>query len=247
MIFRLVTVYPDLLGTYGDAGNGIVLEQRLKRRGIAVEHSRVNSHEPIPQADLYVLGGGEDGPQALAAERLGNDVQFTDTVHHGAAVFAVCAGYQIMTRSFIVADGTSRPGLGFIPADTVRSGGPRAVGEIVVRCRDLWSPEETLMSGFENHSSHTRRDPGAMALGTVVTGTGNGEDGSEGVVVGAIVGTYMHGPALARNPDFADWLLELAGLEDLSPLNDEKAFDLRAERITSAGAKKASGPGGFVR
>ena len=61
MTIRIVTVYPDLLGTYGDSGNGIVLEQRMKRRGLNVEHLRVNSHHSLPKADLYVIGGGEDG------------------------------------------------------------------------------------------------------------------------------------------------------------------------------------------
>ena len=91
MTIRIVTVYPDLLGTYGDSGNGIVLEQRMKRRGLNVEHLRVNSHHSLPKADLYVIGGGEDGPQGLAAERLGNDAFFMEAVRQGAAIFAVCA------------------------------------------------------------------------------------------------------------------------------------------------------------
>ena len=173
MTTRIVTVYPDLLGTYGDAGNGIILEQRLKRRGLGVEHQCVNSHEPLPEADLYVLGGGEDGPQGLAAERLGNDASFMRRVSDGATVFAVCAGYQILTKSFVVMDGSSRQGLGLFDAETIRSNHPRAVGEMVVVADPVLGIGAVTLSGFENHGSLTQLHAGATALGQVTLGVGH--------------------------------------------------------------------------
>jgi len=244
---RIVTVYPDLLGTYGDAGNGIILEQRLKRRGLGVEHQCVNSHEPLPEADLYVLGGGEDGPQGLAAERLGNDASFMRRVSDGATVFAVCAGYQILTKSFVVMDGSSRQGLGLFDAETIRSNHPRAVGEMVVVADPVLGIGAVTLSGFENHGSLTQLHAGATALGQVTLGVGNGTGGGEGAIQGTRIGTYLHGPALARNPELADRLLELAGAPALSALNDERARELRQERISSAGAGRASGRAGSAR
>ena len=244
---RVVTVYPDLLGTYGDAGNGIILERRMSRRGHDVEHVAIDSHQALPQADLYVLGGGEDGPQGLAAERLGNDEGFHRAVDSGAVVFAVCAGYQILTRSFIVMDGTSRPGLGLIPGDTIRSQEARAVGELVVNVVGFTELEGVTLSGFENHGSRTQLDADVTALGNVVVGVGNGTMGGEGAVHHNCVGTYLHGPALARNPELADWLLAKAGAGSLEPLDDSRSLELRRERITWALAGKASGREGSVR
>ncbi len=238
---RIVTVYPDLLGTYGDAGNGIILERRMSRRGLDVEHVGVDSHGTLPRADLYVLGGGEDGPQGLAAERLGNDATFQLAVAEGALVFAVCAGYQILTRSFVVMDGTSRPGLGLIPAETIRSEAARAVGELVVSVEGIAGIEGVVLSGFENHGSRTQLDANVTALGKVMAGIGNGTEGCEGAVYERCIGTYLHGPALARNPELADWLLVQAGAGSLAPLDDSRSLDLREERITWALSGKANG------
>jgi lipid II isoglutaminyl synthase (glutamine-hydrolysing) len=238
---RIVTVYPDLLGTYGDAGNGLILERRMSRRGLEVEHVHVDSHEALPRADLYVLGGGEDGPQGLAAERLGNDATFQLAAAEGALVFAVCAGYQILTRSFVVMDGSSRSGLGLIPAETIRSEAARAVGELVVNAEGVTGLEGVVLSGFENHGSRTQLDANVTALGEVMAGVGNGTEGCEGAVYERCIGTYLHGPALARNPELADWLLVQAGAGSLAPLDDSRSLELRRERITWALSGKANG------
>src|SRR5271170_2593572 len=101
----VVVVHPDLLGTYGDGGNGVVLARRAAWRGLPVELLEATSDQPLPRADLYCLGGGEDGPQVLAAERLRADATLAEAVEAGAVVLAVCAGYQIVGRSFPAADG----------------------------------------------------------------------------------------------------------------------------------------------
>ncbi len=97
---RVAVVYPDLLGTYGDGGNGLVLFRRAERRGIDVELIQATSEDPLPVADLYTLGGGEDGPQVLATERLRSDGTLARAVEDGAVVLAVCAGYQIVGTRF---------------------------------------------------------------------------------------------------------------------------------------------------
>ena len=228
-MLRIVTVYPDLLGTYGDRGNGLVLERRAALRGIDVELSEVASDARLPRADVYCVGGGEDGPQQLAVERLERDGELRRAVDDGAVVLAVCAGVQVLGRSFPGADGARCEGLGLLGVDTV--GGPaRAVGEVVVEA----SEPIGAVTGFENHAGRTVREHGVAALGRVVTGVGNG-DGTDGALDGRIVATYLHGPVLARNPALADHLLGLAlGVGALPPLEDDPAEALHTERLAAA-------------
>jgi CobQ-like glutamine amidotransferase family enzyme len=229
-MLRVVTVYPDLLGTYGDRGNGLVLWRRALARGIDVQLEAVSSDTPLPDADLYCVGGGEDGPQQLAVERLARDGGLERNVASGAVVLAVCAGFQILGRSFPGPDGRRIEGLGMFGIDTVRGGDTRAVGEVVVEA----GGRVGAVTGFENHAGHTVRDPGIAALGHVAVGIGNG-DRTDGALQGRLVGTYLHGPVLARNPQFADWLLSMAtGDEALAGIADDPSIDLHEERLAAA-------------
>jgi hypothetical protein len=232
---RVVVVYPDLLGTYGDGGNALVLAKRAQWRGVAATVLEAPSDEPLPDGDVYCLGGGEDDPQARAARMLEADGTLRRAVLGGAVVLAVCAGYQILGRSFAAGDGTLRSGLGLLDVRTVR-GPSRAVGEVRAEPHrgdgdGPLSVADTL-SGFENHAGITVRGPDLEPLGRVVTGTGNG-DGTDGVISGRIVGTYLHGPVLARNPALADLLLgwALGSSGALAPLDDERVQRLRRERL----------------
>jgi lipid II isoglutaminyl synthase (glutamine-hydrolysing) len=227
----VVVVYPDLLGTYGDGGNGLVLARRAQRRGLPVELRQATSGDALPMADLYTLGGGEDAPQVQAAESLAADGRLAEAVAGGAVVLAVCAGYQILGRSFPTADGRPVPGLGLLDVVTAKGPGPRAVGEIVV---DASALGVGLLTGFENHGGTTTLGPGTAPLGPVKTGEGN--DGrSDGARQGRIVGTYLHGPVLARNPALADLLLRWAcGADELDPLDDRREQALRTERLRAA-------------
>jgi lipid II isoglutaminyl synthase (glutamine-hydrolysing) len=227
---RVAVVYPDLLGTYGDGGNGLVLFRRAQRRGIDVELIQATSEEPLPVADLYTLGGGEDGPQVLATERLGADGTLARAVAGGAVVLAVCAGYQIMGTRFPGADGSEVSGLGLLDVATVKKSGMRAVGEIVV---ESGIDGVGLLTGFENHGGVTVRGGSLQALGGVRVGIGNG-DGSDGAWSERIVGTYLHGPVLARNPALADLLLAWATGRALAPLDDRREEDLHRERLEAA-------------
>lgn len=235
----VVVVHPDLLGTYGDVGNGVVLANRAAWRGMPVELVLAPSDQPLPRtADIYCLGGGEDGPQARSAMRLG-DGTLARAVEHGATVLAVCAGFQIVGVTFPGTGGGLLAGLGLIDVATVRGTGPRSVGEVVVEpdAHHLGLRSDYRLSGFENHAGATRLGPGVAALGRVRAGTGNGagdrgrSGGLEGAIAGRVVATYLHGPVLARNPALADRLLELATGEVLMPLDDEEEETLRAERL----------------
>lgn len=237
---RICVVYPDLLSTYGDGGNGEVLARRAQWRGIETELLQSPSASTLPRADLYCLGGGEDGPQVLAAERLGADATFASAVADGAVVFAVCAGFQILGRSFPDARGHVRAGLGLLDMETTKHEGPRAVGEVAIQVGSvLGSGPLGVLSGFENHAGATVLDGDLEPLGTVLAGVGNEpgrRGGREGALKDRIVGTYLHGPVLARNPNLADALLcASSGVDALVALGDREAELLQAERLASLG------------
>ena len=229
-------VFPDLLGTYGDGGNGLILARRAEWRGHDVELLQAASDAPLPEADIYCLGGGEDGPQVRAARTLIDDGTLAAQVAAGAVVLAVCAGFQVVGRTFPGATGETHEGVGLLDVETVKGSGPRAVGEVVaeVVAESLARAGLPPLTGFENHGGVTARSEGTGALGRITAGVGNG-DGTEGAVHGRVVGTYLHGPVLARNPALADLLLSWA-LDDaaLTALDDRDHESLREERLGSA-------------
>ncbi len=229
----IALLYPELLGTYGDGGNAIVLAQRLRWRGIPAEVVDVTAGEPIPRGcQLYLMGGGEDAPQTLAALELRSSSALSDAVGAGAGVLAVCAGLQVLGNRFAGEDNKAHDGLGLLDCETHRGAGPRRVGEVVV------DPDPSLdlpeLSGYENHGGVTTLGPTARPLGRVVVGHGNdGGDGTEGIVSGRVIGTYLHGPVLARNPALADHLLSSV-LGPLEPLEEPEVDALRRERLQAA-------------
>jgi lipid II isoglutaminyl synthase (glutamine-hydrolysing) len=229
---RLVWVYPDLLSTYGDRGNLLVLERRARLRGLDVEMVTVNADQRVPrQGDIYLLGGGEDLPQILAARRLRADGGLSAAAARGAVIFAVCAGYQLIGAEFGGEDGQPVAGLEILDMHSTR-GERRGVGEIVADVTPgLGLPQ---LTGFENHQGVTRRGPGVAPLAQVRTGVGNG-DGTEGVWAGRVVGTYLHGPALVRNPALADLLLTwVAGrLPPLADRDEHWTELLREQRLAA--------------
>jgi len=227
---KIVWIYPDLLSTYGDQGNCIVLERRAARRGISTRTVHVKSDEPVPvDGDIYLLGGGEDRPQILAAERLHRDGGLHRAAEYGSVIFAVCAGYQIMGHEFGGEEGQPVRGLGLLDIRSGR-GEKRAVGEIAGDVDS--SLNVPRITGFENHQGVTHLGPNALPLAKTIVGIGNG-NGFEGAYKGHTVGTYMHGPALVRNPGLADLLLRWAVGRDLQPIDDSWAGRLRQERLAA--------------
>jgi len=232
---RLVWIYPDLLSTYGDRGNLLVLARRARLRGLPVEIAEVNSDQQVPTGgDIYLLGGGEDLPQILAARRLRAGGGLPAAVNRGAVVFAVCAGYQIVGTEFGGVEGEPVPGLGLLDISSGR-GERRGVGEVVADVDPVLGVDR--LTGFENHQGITRRGPSAKPLATVLTGVGNG-DGTEGAYAGRVLGTYLHGPALVRNPSLADLLLTwVAGtLPPIDPRQEDLVQNLRRDRLAAQGA-----------
>lgn len=241
---KIVLVYQSLLGIYGDQGNAKVLAKRLAWRGIDAEVVVVEPGTPLPaDGGVYLLGGGEDNAQTTAVRELKADGNLFAGLDAGGVLFAVCAGYQICGKTFTIGENEEvREGLGLLDVET-RRGPKRAVGEILTRWTkpDLSTGSgqrgtESLITGFENHGGYTYLGADAAPLARVEKGLGNNGDGTEGAVQGRVIGTYPHGPVLARNPELADYLLELALGRPLEPLERGASAHegLRAERIAAA-------------
>jgi lipid II isoglutaminyl synthase (glutamine-hydrolysing) len=244
---RVGHLYPDYLNIYADRGNIAVLARRSAWRGHELEVTALGMDDAIaPGAhDLYYVGGGQDREQLLVAEDLARKADaLHEAVAGGAAVLAVCGGYQLLGRGYRGFHGEDMPGIGLLPLETV-AGDRRMIGDVLIEC-ELEPGERRTLAGFENHAGRTRLDPGAEPLGRVLAGFGNdGESGFEGCRSGRVIGTYLHGPLLPRNAWLADWLLAHAlahrtGGEplDLEPLPDE--LEGRAHEI-SAGRARARG------
>jgi CobQ-like glutamine amidotransferase family enzyme len=232
---RLIWIYPDLLSTYGDRGNLLMLTRRATLRGLRVESVGINSDQAVPRhGDVYLLGGGEDLPQILAAKRLRTDGGLAAAAANGAVIFAVCAGYQLVGEVFGGAQGEPVDGLGLLDIRSGR-GDTRGVGEVVADVDPALGVDR--LTGFENHQGVTSRGPGTKPLASVLRGVGNG-DGTEGAYSGRILGTYLHGPALVRNPSLADLLLTWAAgsLPPLAPDYETWTNRLRSERLAAASA-----------
>ena len=231
-------ILPDVLGTYGDNGNALVLRQRARMRRIDADIRPVNLGDEIPaDCDIYTLGGGEDSAQLLAAARLAASPGLQAAAAAGRPIFAVCAGMQILGRSFH-ASGAEAQGISLLDVTTAPLP-TRTIGELAAAPTraGVTAPLTEPLTGFANHMGATTLGPEAQALGKVTRGSGNGEGDAaaiEGVVQGSVIGTYMHGPALARNPQLADLLLAMAlGIElgELEPLELPVVDRLRMERL----------------
>ncbi len=206
---RIVHLYPDALNLYGDGGNAIVMAQRLRWRGIpvTVDEVTMESELSLLDADIVLMGGGADRDQlAVAHELLAQRETIAAYVQDGGALLAICGSYQLLGRSYYMGD-ERLEGLGVIDAETVRGEG-RLIGNVAVQTELATTP----FVGFENHGGRTHLGDSEQPLGrAVVAGTGNdGMDGSEGVLHDGVIGTYLHGPALSKNPELADWLITRA-------------------------------------
>jgi CobQ-like glutamine amidotransferase family enzyme len=241
-------LYPDYLNIYADRGNIAVLSRRAAWRGHELDVRSISIGEGIHpgEHDLLYIGGGQDREQALVAQDLlVKAAEVRESVAQGAAVLAVCGGYQLLGRSYRDFHGAELPGIGVFPFDTV-AGDTRMIGDVLLEC-ELEPGVRRTLAGFENHAGRTHLDAGAQPLGRVLAGFGNdGVSGWEGCRVGRAVGTYLHGPLLPRNPWFADWLLEQAlahrpgEAPELTPLDDEleeEAHSISALRAETRGGR----------
>lgn len=226
---RIAALLPEVLGTYSDGGNVIVLAQRLRWRGLPVEVRAITADRSPPTGfDLYHLGGGEDEAQMFAAAWLRRHPQLCATLRERATTLVVCAGLQVLGSWLQDSAGHRHDGAGVLDLST-EPGRRRAVGEVVSSCAIDGVGE---LTGFENHRGITTLGAGVTPLARVVRGRGNGTpDGGDGVLTPTVIGTYLHGPVLARNPALADAVLARVVGRSLAPLDLPDQASVRAARL----------------
>ncbi len=227
MKFTVGWLYPDLMNIYGDRGNILTLVKRAEWHGLearVVELGRGEA-QPMEDVDVFFFGGGQDREQALIYDDLRQFKResLQASLAQGAQMLAVCGGYQLLGHYYQTADGQRYDGIGVIDVIT-EAGRKRFIGDVVVQAEIDGLTPSTLV-GFENHSGRTFLGPEAQPLGKVLRGKGNnGSDHREGCIQGNVIGTYMHGSLLPKNPHLADHLIARAlrrrGDDALSHLDD---------------------------
>jgi lipid II isoglutaminyl synthase (glutamine-hydrolysing) len=228
---RIGLVLPDVMGTYGDGGNAVVLRQRLRLRGFEAEIVEITLADPVPsELDMYTLGGAEDYAQRLATKHLLRHPGLQQAAARGAPVLAICAAIQVLGHWYETSSGERVDGVGLLDVTTSPQE-KRTIGEVV--SEPLVAGLHERLTGFENHRGGTVLGPAAEPLARVVSGAGNrAGDGVDGAVQGGVVATYLHGPCLARNPELADWLLSRV-VGELTPLGIDEVSLLRRERLAA--------------
>lgn len=218
-------LYPELMSTYGDRGNIIVLKKRCEWRGIDAIVTPISIDTPedkLKDIDLIFMGGAQDTQQEIVNkdlfEKKGKILK--ELIEEGIPGLYICGAYQFLGRYYKTADGKELPGLGIFPCYTENPGEnvDRLIGNIVTEHNG-----EKLV-GFENHGGRTYLDGASQAFGTVIKGFGNnGKDKTEGIQYKSSIGSYLHGPILPKNPELADWLIKKAlekKHQDKDPLKD---------------------------
>lgn len=228
---RIGLVLPDVMGTYGDGGNSVVLRERLRLRGFDAEIVDITLTDPVPETlDLYTLGGAEDYAQRLATKHLIRHPGLQRAAERGAPVLAICAAIQVLGHWYETSAGERVDGVGML--DVTTSPQPaRTIGEVV--SQPLVDGLTDKLTGFENHRGGTVLGSDARPLAKVISGAGNRDgDGYDGAVQGSVVATYLHGPSLARNPQLADHLLSKV-VGELAPIDLPEVDLLRRERLAA--------------
>ena len=216
-------LYPDLMSTYGDRGNVIVLKKRCEWRGIEAKVNEITLETSISElmkCNLIFMGGAQDRQQKLAGEDFlkNKGPVIKELIDKSIPALFVCAAYQAIGHYYKPYQGDSIPGLGIFDLYTQHPGdqAKRLIGNVVA---ELINSQFTIHNsqfsktivGFENHGGRTYLGSKLQPLAKVIKGNGNnGEDGYEGAVYFNAIGSYLHGPILTKNPHLADWLIHKA-------------------------------------
>lgn len=222
---KITHIYPKLLNLYGDRGNIAVLVNRCKWRDIKIEVCNHNLDDKLDlkDTDILFLGGGSDREQLIVCNKLKKEKnKIEEYINSMGVMSAICGGYQLLGK-FYQTENEKIEGLSLLDISTV-SKKSRLIGNIAIECE--LGGKKHIIVGFENHAGRTNIGQN-KPLGKVIKGHGNCDDGFEGVIYKNVIGTYMHGPLLPKNPVLADFLIENAlkrkypNFEKLIPLNDE--------------------------
>jgi CobQ-like glutamine amidotransferase family enzyme len=225
---RILHLYPKDMNIYGDNGNVLVIQKRLKWRGIETEILKYNPGDKFSDdVDIIIGGGGQDSGQLKVQDNL---LKIGPTLHELAnknvPMLMICGLYQLFGHYFKTLEGVEIKGIGLLDITTVGNN-ERLIGNIVCKSKKFGE-----IVGYENHSGQTFLGKNVTPLSTVVQGAGNNmSDKYEGAIYNNVIGTYLHGSLLPKNPHIADFLISKA-LEN-------KGLDISLKSIDDSLSDKA--------
>lgn len=231
----IVSLFPREMNIYGDSGNVRAIERRAAAHGFAPRVVAVNAAAEFPErADILVGGGGQDSGQGrVAAELAALAPRLRELAAAGAPMLMICGMYQLFGHRFVTHTGEELAGIGVLDVET-RGSGERLIGNVVVE-----SPDFGEIIGYENHSGHTFLGPAARPLGRVTLGAGNDPDsGAEGARVGNVIGSYLHGSLLPKNPALTDFLVGTAAERRYGAFVPAAIDDATAERARASAKRR---------
>lgn len=231
----ILQLYPDEMNIYGDWGNTLTLIKRAEWHGFEVQHIDYNAGDDFPNdVDIIIGGGGQDSGQLKIQEDL---QKIAPKLHQlatsGTPMLVICGMYQLFGRFFKTAGGEILKGIEIFNAET-HAGPERMIGNVIIESKKFGD-----IVGYENHSGQTFIDPGSAPLGRVVRGAGNnGKDESEGLIENNVIGTYLHGSLLPKNPQIADFLIEQAAVKKYGEFTPKIIDDHFAEKAREIAKKR---------
>lgn len=231
----IVSLYPREMNIYGDRGNILALTRRARAHGFAPRVVDVNAGDALPeQVDIVIGGGGQDSGQGrVAVDLVARASEFRALAENGTPMLMICGLYQLFGHRFITAAGDELTGIGVLDVET-RGGDERMIGNVVVDGGEFGE-----IIGYENHSGNTVLGSGSAPLGTVLQGAGNNpSDGMEGARSHNVIGSYLHGSLLPKNPALSDFLIGTAATRRYGSFTPTAGVDVTAERARASAKKR---------
>lgn len=231
----IVSLYPRDMNIYGDRGNLLALTRRARAHGFEPRVVDLNDGDALPEhVDIVIGGGGQDSGQGrVAADLAGRADEFRALAEGGTPMLVICGLYQLFGHQFLTHSGETLKGIGVLDVET-RGGAERMIGNVVVDSNDFGE-----IIGYENHSGYTVLGAGSQPLGRVVQGAGNNpDDGTEGARTGNVLGSYLHGALLPKNPAISDFLIETAAVRRYGSFEPLAGSDATAERARAAAKRR---------
>lgn len=230
-VLNILQLYPHDMNIYGDWGNVLTVMRRAEWHGYKPVLTEYNPGDAFPQdVDIIIGGGGQDaGQDKIQADLLKIKPRLLELAGDDTPMLVICGLYQLFGNFFRTKDGHEIKGIGLFNLET--HGGPeRMIGNIVTK-----STEFGDIIGYENHSGQTFLSEGVQPLGKVLKGAGNnGQDEFEGARVHNVIGSYLHGSLLPKNPAIADWLIEKAATKkygEFTPTVIDDRFATEARKV----------------
>ncbi len=210
MKLRICHLYGNLMNTYGDNGNLLMLQHRAKKLGYEVETTLISLEEDFnpDDFDIVMFGGGQDYEQTVVAKDLQNKKDaLIQYIEDNGVVVAICGGFQLLGRYYVNASGERLNGISAIDVYTNGQFPNRLIGDVEIVNEEFGE----MYLGYENHIGRTYLGKNMKPLGKVVKGYGNNEeDHVEGCHYKNVFCSYFHGPILVRNQHLADRIIETA-------------------------------------